>query len=312
MKVYRGLPVQAQRVPCALTIGNFDGVHRGHQALLAQVVEAARARGIAPAVMTFEPHPRELFTPENAPARVSNVRDKLQALEAHGIERVHIMHFSHQFASIGAQAFIEHILVEGLQTQWLAVGEDFRFGAKRLGDFAALRAASGQYGFELAQHPTVHLEDVRVSSSMVRQALAAGDLSMARHFLGHAYSISGRVIHGRRLGRTLGFPTLNLRMSHRRKMKTPAVHGIFAVRVHGLSDALPLPGVASVGLRPTVDDSGLWLLEVHVFDFSDTVYGRRVRVEFVQRLRDEAHYDSLDVLAAAIQADARQARALLA
>jgi len=311
MKIYRGLPAPAQRAPCALTIGNFDGVHRGHQALLAQVVKAAHTSGITPAVMTFEPHPRELFNPEKAPARVSNVRDKLQALEAQGIERVHIMHFGQTFASMSAQAFIKNILIDGLQVRWLAVGEDFRFGAQRSGNFATLQSASDQYGFELAQLPMVHLENVRVSSSLVRQALAAGDLSLARHLLGHTYSISGRVIHGRHLGRTLGFPTLNLKMSHRRKMKTPAVHGIFAVRVHGLREQ-PLPGVASVGLRPTVDDSGLWLLEVHVFDFSDTVYGHRVRVEFVQRLRDEARYASLEALAAAIQEDSRQARALLA
>lgn len=311
MKIYRGLPPPAQQTPCALTIGNFDGVHRGHQALLTHVVQAARRLQLAPAVMTFEPHPRELFAPEQAPARVANVRDKMEALQARGIERVFVMHFNRRFAAVSAQAFIDKILVDALQVRWLMVGEDFRFGARRVGDFALLEQASKDHSFELQRLSAVQTEGERISSSLVRAALSAGDLVRARELLGHPFAISGRVLYGRQLGRELGFPTLNLRISHRRKMQTPAVRGIFAVRVHGLAPQ-PLPGVASVGLRPTVDDSGRWLLEVHVFDFNQSVYGQRVKVEFVQRLRDELRYDSIAELTRAIETDAAQARALFA
>lgn len=315
MKVFRGLPPAQARTPCALTIGNFDGVHIGHQALLRRVTQAAQRLGVTSAVMTFEPHPLELFCPQRAPARIAGVRDKLAALEAAGIERVWIMHFNRRFAAMPAQAFIQDILLDALQVRWLMVGDDFRFGAGRAGNFALLEQASRNHGFALEQLAPIHTdsdpERRRISSSLVRAALAAGDLTRARELLGHPYLITGRVMYGRQLGRTLGFPTLNLRIGHRRKMQTPAVHGIFAVRVHGLR-AQALPAVASIGLRPTVDDSGPWLLEVHVFDFNEEVYGRRVSVELIQRLRDEQRFDSLERLTHAIAADAAQARALFA
>jgi riboflavin kinase/FMN adenylyltransferase len=306
MKIFRGVAPPSERVPCALTIGNFDGVHRGHQALLEQVVAAARARSLAPAVMTFEPHPREFFAPQEAPARVANLRDKIDALAANGIERVFIMHFNRRFAAISAESFIEDVLVRGCHTRWLAVGDDVRFGSRRRGDIEMLRAHAAEGGYEVAQLATVREGAERVSSSAVRAALLAGDLEHARRLLGRPYTISGRVLHGTKLGRTIGFPTLNLRVPH----KPPAVHGIFAVRVYGI-DARPWQGVASVGLRPTVVESGRWLLEVHLFDFADSIYGRLVRVEFVQRLRDEEKYGTLDQLTAAIRNDAAQARALL-
>jgi riboflavin kinase/FMN adenylyltransferase len=305
MKVLRGVARAAERVPCALTIGNFDGVHRGHQALLAHVVEAARTRAIVPAVMTFEPHPRELFAPDKAPPRVANLRDKLESLAAAGIERVFIEHFNRRFAAITAEQFIDDILVRGCQARWLMVGEDFRFGAQRAGDVNLLRARAGSAGFEFVQLPNVMDDGERVSSSAVRAALGRGDMPRAAALLGHPYFISGRVMHGAKRGRELGFPTLNLRIAHKR----PAVHGIYAVRVHGLG-ATPWPGVASVGLRPTVDNSGRWLLEVHLFDFAAQVYGKLVRVEFLKKLRDEEKFDSLDALTAAIRNDAEQARAL--
>ncbi|HRK57340.1 MAG TPA: bifunctional riboflavin kinase/FAD synthetase [Burkholderiaceae bacterium] len=313
MKVFRGLPSARARTPCALTIGNFDGVHVGHQALLRRVTQAAQRLGVTSAVMTFEPHPLELFCPQRAPARIAGVRDKLAALEAAGIERVFIMHFNRRFAAMPAQAFIQDVLLDALQVRWLMVGDDFRFGAGRAGDFALLERASQTHGFTLEQLAPIHTisdpDRRRISSSLVRAALAAGDLARARELLGHPYLITGRVMYGRQLGRTLGFPTLNLRIGHRRKMPTPAVHGIFAVRVHGLRTQA-LPAVASVGLRPTVDDSGRWLLEVHVFDFDEEVYGRRVSVEFIQRLRDEQRFDNLESLTRAIETDAAQARAL--
>jgi len=305
MKIFRGIPPVSERVPCALTIGNFDGVHRGHQALLQQVVAAARARSLSPAVMTFEPHPREFFTPHDAPARVANLRDKIAALEACGIERVFVMHFNRRFASMSAETFIDTVLVAGCEARWLAVGDDFRFGSKRAGDVALLRARAPACGYEVGQIATVTVDGERVSSSAVRAALLAGDLARAERLLGRPYSITGRVLHGAKLGRTIGFPTLNLRIAHKR----PAVHGVFAVRVFGI-DEKTWPGVASVGLRPTIEESGRWLLEVHLFDFAASIYGRMVRVEFVQRLRDEEKYGTLDQLTEAIRNDAAQARAL--
>lgn len=305
MKVYRGVPHADERAPCALTIGNFDGVHRGHAALLARVVEAARARGLVAAVMTFEPHPREFFTPAQAPARVANIRDKLEALREAGIARVYIEHFNRRFASLTAEQFIDDVLVAGCQVRWLMVGDDFRFGARRAGDLALLRARAAAGGYVVEQLPTVLDGNERVSSSAVRAALDAGDLARAQQLLGRPYMISGRVLHGAKLGRTIGFPTLNLRIAHKR----PAVHGVYAVKVHGI-DARAWPGVASVGLRPTVDDTGRWLLEVHLFDFAQQVYGKLVRVEFLAKLRNEEKYGTLDELTAAIARDAQRARDL--
>lgn len=307
MKIFRGIARRGDRVPVALAIGNFDGVHRGHQALLAQLVASARRHRLSPAVMTFEPHPRELFTPDSAPARVANIRDKIEALAANGVERVFIQHFSRRFASLAPERFISEVLVAGLDTRCLLVGDDFRFGARRAGDVELLRARAAQHGYLVEQLGTVLEHGVRVSSSEVREALAAGDLAHAQALLGRPYSISGRVLHGRKLGREIGFPTLNLRLAHRR----PAARGIYAVKVHGLGEHTRL-GVASIGLRPTVEDSDRWLLEVHLFDFAQDVYGRLIRVELVHKLRDETKYESLDALSSAIRNDAAAARALLA
>jgi len=304
MQVYRGIPRLADRVPCALTIGNFDGVHRGHQALLARVVVAARKRGLVSAVMTFEPHPREFFTPDRAPARISNLRDKLGALDAAGIDRVYIQHFNRKFALVTAAEFVEQVLVDGCAVRWLLVGDDFRFGARRAGDNALLAQYAARGDFELEQMPTFDDGGERISSTAVRAALASGDLIRAERLLGRPYAISGRVLHGRKLGRSIGFPTLNLKIAHGH----PAVHGIFAVNVLGLGARRP--GVASVGLRPTVDNAGRWMLEVHLFDFADDAYGRLVTVEFVKKLREERKYETLDDLSAAIRSDAAQARAL--
>jgi riboflavin kinase/FMN adenylyltransferase len=307
MKIFRGIARSGDRVPVALAIGNFDGVHRGHQALLAQLVAAARRHRLSPAVMTFEPHPRELFTPDSAPARVANIRDKIEALAANGVERVFIQHFGRRFASLQPERFISDVLVAGLDTRCLLVGDDFRFGARRAGDVELLRSRAAHYGYAVEQLATVREHGVRVSSSEVREALAGGDLAHAAALLGRPYAISGRVLHGRKLGREIGFPTLNLRLAHRR----PAARGIYAVKVHCLGRH-ERPGVASIGLRPTVEDSGRWLLEVHLFDFAQDVYGRLVRVELVRKLRDETKYESLRALSDAIGHDAAAARAVLA
>ncbi len=306
MKVFRGTPRLSDRVPSALTIGNFDGVHRGHQALLGRVVAAARARELVPSVMTFEPHPRELFAPDQAPARVANLRDKLAAFDRCGIERVFVQHFTRRFSHLSPSAFVDDVLLNGCAARWLLVGDDFRFGAKRAGDLALLINYAARGAFEFEVMPTIADNGERVSSTAVRQALAAGDLARASTLLGRVYAISGRVLHGRKLGRSLGFPTLNLKIEHTR----PALRGIFAVRVHCLAERA-VAGVASIGLRPTVDDAGRWLLEVHLFDFTAAVYGRLVTVEFVKKLRDEQKYETLAALSAAIGGDAERARALL-
>lgn len=308
MKVFRGLPNAEARRPCALTIGNFDGVHRGHRALLARVADAAARLGVDSAVMTFEPHPREYFAhlsgdEGRAPRRIANLRDKLQALAQCDVDRVIVEHFNARFASLTPERFIDEVLVDGLHVKWLIVGDDFRFGAKRAGDLAMLVEAGRRHGFEVVSLPTVMHDDTRISSSEVRAALTDGDFLRAQDLLGHPYAISGHVLHGRKLGRTIGFPTLNLKIAHKR----PALSGIFVVQVHGLAER-PLPAVASLGVRPTVEDNGRVLLETHLFDFSGNCYGRLIRVEFLKKLRDEEKYDDLDTLTRAIEGDAQAAR----
>jgi riboflavin kinase/FMN adenylyltransferase len=312
MKVFRGLPNAASRAACALTIGNFDGVHRGHQALLARVREAATRLGVEAAVMTFEPHPREFFARlagdlSRAPARIANLRDKLQALSDAGIDRVIVEHFNAHFAAMSPQDFVEKVLVQGLHVKWLMVGEDFCYGAKRAGNLATLIEAGKKYGFHVETLPAVTNDGQRISSSAVRNALAGGDFALTAQLLGHPYVISGHVIHGKKLGRTIGFPTMNLRVAHKR----PALSGIYVVQVHGLADR-PLPGVASFGVRPTIEDSGRVLLETHLFDYAQQCYGKLIRVEFLKKLRDEEKYIDLPTLTAAIEGDADRARAYFA
>ena len=309
MKVFRGLPNAESRAPCALTIGNFDGVHCGHQALLARVCEAASELGVEAAVMTFEPHPREFFAQlagdlSKAPTRIANLRDKLQSLANTGIDRVIVEHFNAHFAALSPQDFIEKILVQGLHVKWLMVGEDFCFGAKRAGNLATLIEAGKRYGFHVEALPAVLNDGKRISSSTVRKALAQGDFNHTKQLLGHPYAISGHVIHGKKLGRTIGFPTLNLRVAHKR----PALSGVFVVQVHGLADR-PLPGVASLGVRPTVDDSGQVLLETYIFDYGQQCYGKVIQVEFLKKLRDEEKYIDLPTLIDAIARDVDDARA---
>ncbi len=311
MKVFRGLPNDQARAPCALTIGNFDGVHRGHRALLQRVRAAADAHGLEAAVMTFEPHPREFFAAASgdlarAPNRIASLRDKLASLAAAGIDRVIVEHFSAHFAAMTPERFTAQVLAQGLHVKWLMVGADFCYGARRAGNVGTLAQAGEQLGFAVETLPAVLHGEQRISSSAVRTALAAGDFGHASELLGHAYAMSGHVIHGQKLGRTLGYPTLNLRVAHR-----PAVAGIFVVQVHGIDD-VPLPGVASLGVRPTVEDAGRMLLEVHLFDVDRACYGKLVRVEFLHKLRDEAKFIDLPSLVDAIDDDARQARAWFA
>jgi riboflavin kinase / FMN adenylyltransferase len=297
-----------QRAPgrCALTIGNFDGVHRGHCALIERVTAKARELKLVSCVLTFEPHPREFFDPKAAPARLTRLRDKLELMEAAGVERVHIARFDRRFASLPAARFIEDVLVQGLATQWLVVGRDFRFGARRAGDFAALARAGAQHGFEVESMPDVLFEAVRVSSSAVRAALKAGELAAAERLLGHPYTISGRVAHGPKLGRKLGFPTANIVLR-----RPPPLAGIFVVEVEGLAAGLR-SGVASLGRRPTINPVPQPLLEVHVFDWEGDLYGEHLRVRFLKKLRDEKRFEGIEALKDAIARDAREAREYLA
>ena len=316
MQVFRGyhLPASNGR---ALTIGNFDGVHRGHQAMLALLRSEAQHRGLPSCVLTFEPHPRDHFArlagkPELAPARIATLRDKLSELARCGIDEVAVLRFDSRLAALTPEAFVDEVLLRGTGARYVLVGDDFRFGAKRAGDYALLDAAGAARGFDVARMLSYEVRGLRVSSSAVREALAAGDMARTATLLGRPYSISGHVVHGRQLGRELGFRTLNLRFGHAR----PAAHGIFVVRVHGLS-AQVLPGVASLGVRPSVEDAGRVLLEAHCFDWPaalgiDGGYGRAVSVELLHKLHDERRYDTLDALRAGIAQDEVDARAWLA
>jgi riboflavin kinase/FMN adenylyltransferase len=293
-----------QRAPggCALTIGNFDGVHRGHRALIERVTAKARELEVTSCVLTFEPHPREFFARDAAPARLTRLRDKLELIAAAGIARVHVARFDRRFAALSAQLFVEDVLVRGLATRSLLVGTDFRFGARRTGDYAALEAAAARHGFEVESVPDVLFEGARVSSSAVRAALNAGELAAAERLLGHPYTISGRVAHGAKLGRDLGFPTANIVLR-----RAAPLAGIFAVEVDGLAVG-SRRGVASLGRRPTVNPVPVPLLEVHLFDWEGELYGEHLRVRFLKKLRDEEKYDGLDALKEAIARDARRAR----
>lgn len=317
MRLFRGFRAPGIAPACALTIGNFDGVHRGHQAMLALVINEARHRGVHSCVLSFEPHPRDYFAaragrPDQAPARISTLRDKLAELERCGIDQVVLLRFDARLASQSPQDFIDQVLVQGLQARYVLVGDDFRFGARRAGDYAMLDDAGDRLGFDVARMQSYEVRGLRVSSSAVRDALAAGDMAQVAALLGRPYSVSGHVVHGRKLGRELGFPTLNLRFGHAK----PAASGIFVVRVIGLG-AEPLRGVASLGVRPTVEDAGRVLLETHCLDWpatlgSDGGYGRCVRVELLHKLHDERHYPSLEALRAGIVDDERDALAWFA
>jgi riboflavin kinase / FMN adenylyltransferase len=314
MQVFRGLRHPGIAPACALTIGNFDGVHRGHQAMLALLTNEARHRGVPSCVLSFEPQPRDYFAklagqPEQAPRRVATLRDKLSELERCGIDQAVIMRFDAAFAGQSPQAFIDEVLLRGLHARYVLVGDDFRFGARRAGDYAMLDAAGAAGGFDVARMMSYEVHGLRVSSSAVRQALGAGDMAQAAALLGRPYSISGHVRHGRKLGRELGTPTLNLRFGHPR----PAAQGVFAVRAHGLADG-PLPGVASLGVRPTVEDSGRQLLEVFCLQWPEALgrdggYGRCIKVELLHKFHDERKYPSMQALREGIAQDIADAQA---
>ena len=326
MQIFSGFHHPGVAAACALTIGNFDGVHRGHQAMLALLNNEARHRGVPSCVLTFEPHPRDYFAavarkPDLAPARIATLRDKLTELARCGVDQCVVLSFDARLSSQGPEAFIDNVLMRGLGVRYVLVGDDFRFGARRAGDYAMLDAAGAARGFDVARMNSYEVHGVRVSSSEVRQALGRGDMDGVAALLGRPYSISGHVVHGRKLGRQLGFKTLNLRFAHWK----PAASGIFAVRVHGLAGSTQpdgsLPGVANLGIRPSLNpddvNGGRVLLETHCLEWPQALgeegaYGKIIRVELLHKLHDELKYDGLDALRAGIGRDCEQARAYFA
>jgi len=309
MQIFRGFHHPGIAAACALTIGNFDGVHRGHQAMLALLNNEAKHRGVA----SFASIARK---PDLAPARVATLRDKLTELARCGVDQCVVLPFDARLSSQVPEAFIQNVLVNGFHAKYVLVGDDFRFGAKRAGDYAMLDAAGAANGFDVARMNSYQVHGLRVSSSAVRDALARGDMEDVAALLGRPYSISGHVLHGRKLGRELGFKTLNLRFSHWK----PAASGIFCVHVHGL-DGEPIEGVANLGIRPSLDprdvNGGRVLLETHCFEWPQSLgpeggYGKIIRVELLHKLHDELKYDGLDALKQGIAKDAQEARAFFA
>lgn len=291
---------------CVATIGNFDGVHLGHQAVLGQLAEKAAALCLPTVLITFEPQPMEYFVPDKVPARLTRFREKMQALQRYSVNYVCCLSFNAKLANLSAEAFIEQILVAKLGVKYLVVGDDFRFGKNRVGTFAMLVEAGKKFGFQVVSMHTFEMDAERVSSTRIRAALELGDMATAEKLLGRRYRMSGRVAHGEKLGRELGFPTANI---HLHRQASP-IQGIFIVEVFGL-DQEPLQGVASIGTRPTVNETKA-LLEVYLFDFDQDIYGQHIQVSFLKKIRDEEKFDSLDALKDKIQNDVEQAQAYFA
>ena len=293
MQVFRHIPA-TDNGALALAIGNFDGMHLGHQTLLKRLIEVARAKNLTPAVMTFEPHPREFFTPLNAPSRLCNLREKLEYFIEAGVQKTFVCAFNQSFSAISAQAFMHEMLRKKMQVSTILVGEDFRFGAKRTGTVADFKSN----GFDLIDFAPVNFANERISSTRVRDALSYGNLQLASELLGRAYSISGKVVHGAKRGRELGFPTANIHIKHER----PALTGVYAVKLDGLN------AVANLGERPTISGVPKLSLEVHILDFNQDLYGKHVHVQFLHKIRDEMKFIGLDSLKAQIEQDVIIAR----
>ncbi len=305
MELIRGLHnIREKHKGCVLTIGKFDGVHLGHRAVLTNVVERARELGLPSTVMVFEPQPEEVFSPDSAPARLSRLRDKYEQLKAVGIDRLLCVKFDSQFAGMSPEKFVESLLVNQLGIQYLVIGDDFRFGKGRVGDFTTLKKAGDSFGFSVVSTQSFRRKDCRISSTEVRSALANGDFKEAEAMLGRPYEIAGKVVHGEKKGRTIGFPTANVLL---KRCKTP-VNGVFAVKVN--IDKQTVYGVANVGTRPTLDGQRAQL-EVHLFDFNKKLYGQTIRVQLMAKLRNEKKFDNFELLHQQIIRDAEQAKVLV-
>lgn len=303
MQLVRGLHnLRPRHRGCVATIGNFDGVHRGHQAILARLRERAAEFGLPSCVVIFEPQPREYFSPDKAPARLTRLREKLQLLAEQGVDRVLCLAFNRRLREMSAAEFVHATLVEGLGVQHLEVGDDFRFGCDRAGDFNFLLKAGAAEGFSVEAATTIEVEGERVSSTRLRQVLADGDLAMAERLLGRPFSLAGRVMHGQALGRQLGAPTANIQL----KRKSTPLSGVFVVSAE--VDGMQQPAVANIGMRPSVESDGKPHLEVHLLNYQGDLYGRLLRVTFHRKLRDEQRFASLEALKTAIEADIAAAR----
>ena len=307
MELIRGLQnIRPKHHGCVATIGNFDGVHLGHQAVLGQLAEKAAELDLPTTLITFEPQPMEYFVPDKVPARLTRFREKILALQRYSVDRVCCLSFNDKLSKLSAEDFIQQVLVKKLGVKYLVVGDDFRFGANRSGTFEMLVEAGKEHGFQVVSMHTFAIDNERVSSTRVRAALEKGEMSNAEKLLGRRYRMSGRVAHGEKLGRELGFPTANI---HLHRHASP-IKGIFIVDVFGLDDE-PIQGVASIGTRPTVNETKA-LLEVFLLDFDQDIYGRHIQVSFLKKLRDEVKFDSLDELIKQIQLDVEQAQAYFA
>ena len=288
MQVFRHFPLSSN-TPIGLTIGNFDGVHIGHQALIEKLIAESKKRKLTPAVMTFEPHPKEFFTPENAPTRLTTLREKLEFFLSYGIEKVFVCAFNQKFSNISSEAFIHQILTEQLKAELLIVGDDFRFGAKRQAGIEDLR----KNAFELFEIPEIDLNGKRVSSTRIREGLKEGRIEEVNQFLGRPYTISGKVVEGDKRGRQMGFPTANIHMKHLR----PALTGVYAVKLGNRN------GVANLGVRPTISGTPKLLLEVHLLNFNEDIYGQHVQVTFLEKIRDEMKFENINALIKQIKKD---------
>ena len=307
MELIRGLQnIGSNHHGCVATIGNFDGVHLGHQAVLGQLAEKAAELCLPTVLITFEPQPMEYFVPDKVPARLTRFREKMLALQRYSVVRVCCLSFNAKLAKLKAEDFIEQVLINKLGVKYLVVGDDFRFGLNRTGTFDTLVKAGEKYDFQVVSMHTFEIDAKRVSSTRIRHALEKGDMAGAEKLLGRRYRMSGRVAHGEKFGRELGFPTANV---HLHRHASP-VQGIFVVEVFGL-DKEPLQGVASVGTRPTVNETKA-LLEVFLFDFDQDIYGEHIQVSFLKKLRDEEKFASIEKLKQQIQMDVEQAQAYFA
>lgn len=306
MELIRGIHnIKPHHNGCVLTIGNFDGVHLGHQQVLQQVSQQAKLLDLPSVVMTFEPQPMELFLKDRSPARLTRLRDKFVQLSKLNIDRLLCVNFNHHFASLDADSFIRDLLVKRLGVKFLVVGDDFCFGRERKGNFAMLKQAGQKYGFEVVSTESFCVENLRVSSTAIRESLADNDLMKTSEMLGRNYSISGRVSHGRKLGRTIGFPTANIPL----KRCVSPVSGVYVVEAYGLGEQ-PVGGVANIGQRPTVNGVRQQL-EVHLFGFHGNLYGKQLEVALLHKLRDEKKFESFDALKQQIELDAEAARVWL-
>jgi riboflavin kinase / FMN adenylyltransferase len=306
MELVRGLHnISRRHQGCVLTVGNYDGVHLGHQKMIGVLKSRAVELRSTATVLVFEPSSKEFIDPEGAPPRLTRWREKFLALAAQGVDRLVTLRFDEYMRAMTHECFVEELIVEGLGTRHMVVGNDFRYGCNAGGTIDSLRAAGEAHGFGVEQIAPFVFDGVRVSSTAVRERLAHSDFAGAARLLGRPYRMLGRVVHGTELGRKLGFPTANLRLMRRK----PPVQGVMAVRVFGIEPE-PMQAVASLGTRPTVDGKNM-LLEVHVFDFAGDLYGREIEVEFVAKLRDEVKFDSLDALTVQMRSDAAQAREVL-